>query len=225
MPGLLNTNEPTQPQGSAQPPAAGPIAPPGALQNAGVAGGEGNVSPEEQTQYNEFVTNAMTMMNDKKGLKVLLEAIGGDDNPVEGLANVVTSIIIRVEDSAKKSGTEIGGDVLLHGGAEILEQAADLAEQAGVHTFTDDELETATYMAMDMYREARQSQGQIDEGKFGEDMKELQAAEADGSLEQQVPGITEYAQKQKGPPLEGEVIPAGSGPQQRGRPPQQGLLG
>ncbi len=173
-----------------------------------------NVSPEEQTQYNEFVTNAMTLMNDKKGLKVLLEVIGGDDNPVEGLANAVVSIIMRVEDSAKQAGTEIGGDVLLQGGAEILEQAADLAEQAGVHTFTDDELESATYMAMDMYREARQAQGQIDQGKFGEDMSELQAAEADGSLEQQVPGITEYARKQGPPPDAGG-----------GQPPQKGLLG
>ncbi len=181
------------------------------------ADAKGNASKEEQAQYDEFVTNAMSLMNDEKGLQGLLKAIGGDDNPVEGLANVVASIVMRVEDSADKSGTKISGDVLIHGGAEILEQVADLAEQAGVHEFTEEELESATYMAMDIYRDARQSQGKLDQGAFGQDLKELQAAEADGSLEQQVPGITEHSQRPgRTQPLEGEVIPAGSGPQQKG---------
>jgi len=177
---------------------------------------ETNVSPEEQEQYDQFVTNAMTVMNDKKGLEMILKAIESGESPVNGLANAVASIVMRVEDSARKSGQKVSGDVLLHGGAEILEQAADIAEQAGGHAFTAEELEKATYIAMDLYREARGDK--IDQGKAGESAQELKAAEADGSLEQQIPGLTEHAQQnmQKGgPPHMQDEAP----------PPQKGLMG
>lgn len=177
---------------------------------------ETSVSPEEQAQYDQFVTNAMSIMNDKKGMKKILDAIESGENPVVGLANVVTAIVVRVEDSAKQSGQEISGDVLLQGGAEILEQTADLAEQAGSHAFTEEELEQATYLSMDQYRKARGDK--IDQKEQGASLQELQAAEADGSLEQQIPGLTEKAASMpKGGPKNGGA------PQ--GQPQQKGLMG
>ena len=204
MAGLMNNGAP--PQGGPPPAAGAPQGQPPADNS--------NVSPEEQAQYDSFVTNAMSLMNDEKGVQNLLKSIEGDGDPIKGLANAVASIVMRVEDSAVKAGEEISGDVLMHGGAEILEQAADLSEQVGGHAFTPEEMESATYMAMDLYRESRGDK--IDQGEQGESMQELQAAEADGSLEKQIPGITEHSQKP------GQA-PAGGPPP--GEPQQRGLMG
>lgn len=230
MPGLLNVERNDgAPRGAAQPLAAQPPASqPGNAQTGNAdAGDEGSVSSEEQAQYDEFVTNGMSLLHDEKGLSGLLQSIQGDGNPVEGLANTVASIVIRVEDSAQKQGIEISGDVLMHGGTELLEQAADLAEQGGVHEFSDDELESALYLAMDIYRTTREQQGKLPTEQLGLDLQELQAAEQDGSLEKQFPGITEYGQKSPAPAAQ----PPGNGqPQPRNAQPgnarpQRGLLG
>lgn len=192
--------------------------------NAGqpTGGDESNVSPEEQTQYDEFVTNGMSLLHDEKGLSSLIQSIEGDGNPVEGLANTVASIVIRIEDSAQKQGIEISGDVLMHGGTELLEQAADLAEQSGVHEFSDDELESALYLAMDIYRTTRQQQGKLPTDQLGQDMQELQTAEQDGSLEKQFPGITKYAEKSPAQPPSSEQPPNAQPGNAR---PRRGLLG
>ncbi len=226
MPGLLNVqrNDAVQPGAvqprGAQPGAAQPgaAAQPGDLKPADAeADNEGNVSPEEQTQYNEFVTNGMSLLHDEKGLSGLLKAMKGDGNPVEGLANTVASIVIRVEDSAQKQGVEISGDVLMHGGTELLEQAAELAEKAGAHEFSDKDLESALYLAMDIYRTTRQQQGKLPTEQFGQDMQELQAAEQGGALEEMFPGIGKYAEQHPTEaPDEGQPQP-GQQPAQRSR--------
>ena len=225
MPGLLNVqrNDAAPPgavrpgaQPSPGPPGAAPPIQPGNLKPAEVDD-EGSVSPEEQAQYNEFVTNGMSLLHNEKALSGLLKAMKGDGNPVEGLANTVASIVMRVEDSAQKKGIEISGDVIMHGGTELLEQAAELAEKAGVHKFSDDEIESALYLAMDIYRTTRQQQGKLPTEQFGQDMQELQAAEKDGSLEKMIPGIGKYAEQH---PSE-----AGQPAEQPGQQsPQRGLL-
>lgn len=229
MPGLLNVqrNDAVQPgavQPGAQPspgqPGAAPPVQPGAPQAGNLKpaeADEGSVSPEEQAQYNEFVTNGMSLLHNEKALSGLLKAMKGDDNPVEGLANTVASIVMRIEDSAQKQGVKISGDVIMHGGTELLEQAAELAEKAGVHEFSDKELESALYLAMDIYRTTRQQQGKLPAEQFGQDMQELQAAEQGGSLEEMFPGIGKYAETH---PTEAQP-PA----QQPGQAPRRGLLG
>ena len=221
MPGLLNAqrNDGAQP-GTVQPGAAALVQPGNAQAgnlnpaNAEV-GDEGSVSPEEQKSYDEFVTNGMSLLHNEKALSGLLKAMKGDGNPVEGLANTVASIVMRVEDSAQKKGIEISGDVIMHGGTELLEQAAELAEKAGVHKFSDDEIESALYLAMDIYRTTRQQHGKLPTEQFGQDMQELQAAEQDGSLEKMIPGIGKYA----------EQHPSEQPAEQPGQqPPQRGLL-
>lgn len=196
MPGLLNATRSVATPGAApQGPATEVPAQPSNVRPGDAGDDESNVSPEEQTQYTEFVTNGMRLMNDEKGLDGLLQSIQGDGNPVEGLANTVASIVIRVEDSAQKNGMEISGDVLMQGGTELLEQAADLAEQAGIHEFSETELESALYMAMDIYRETRQQQGKLPTEALGQELEGLRTADREGSIEDMIPGITEYAEK------------------------------
>lgn len=154
-----------------------------------------NVTPEEQEQYNQFVTNGMQAMYDEKSLPQMLQAIQGDGNPVEGLANALVMLVTRLEDSAEQAGQKISGDVMLHGGTELLEQMADLSKEAGMHDFNKQELEEALYTAMDLYRGFRQEQGKLEPEPYVQDIQALQAAEESGNVDDVMPGLTEFAKK------------------------------
>ena len=177
--------------------------------NAEAGGGDPtNVSPEEQQQYDVFVTNGMKILDDQKALPKILETIKGDGSPVEGLGNALALLVMRLEDSATEGGQKISPDVLLHGGTELLEQMVELAEKAGVHEFDEKEMESALYLALDIYRTSRQESGQLDEEALGADMQELQRADKEGELEGMFPGLGEYA---KGLPKPDQAPPTRRG--------------
>ena len=188
MAGLMNAAQPVgmSPNVATATPPGGSTPPP--------SGDSQGVSKEEQKQYDEFVTNGMKVLHDESGLDAVTQSLSGDGNPIEGLANTVVSIVIRLQDSAKQAGHEISGDVVMQGGAEIMEQAVELSEEAGIHKFSEEDMESAMYMAMDLYRSSRGEQdGQ--QNNFTADLQELQGMEQAGTLEQEFPGITEHSQK------------------------------
>lgn len=154
-----------------------------------------NVTAEEQSSYDRFVTNGMQMLYNPQALPQLLESVRGDGNPIQGLANALVTLVTRLEDSAEQAGDQVSGDVMLHGGTELLEQMVELAEEAGVHKFTDEEIESALYLAMDTYRTTRQQQGRLPEEQLAADMQQLVQADVAGELEQLLPGIGKYAEK------------------------------
>jgi hypothetical protein len=173
---------------------------------------ESNVSPEEQAQYDTFVTNGMTMMYDEKVLPQIMEALKGDGNPIEGLANATAMIVLRLDDSAEQSGQQISGEVKFHGATELLEQLAELSQEAGIHEFNEEDMEAATYLAMDIYRTTRQEQGKLPKEDLEQDMQELMALNESGQLDQEFPGLSEHAAKrsqpgqEEGPPPESQGL-------------------
>lgn len=196
-------------------------APPGRQPAAGAPTGQGgpglagaaapadeeqpNVSPELQAQYDTFVRNGMEIMYSEQVMPKLLEAIRSVGDPVEGLGNAVATLVMRLDESAEQAGTEISGDVKLHGALELLEQMAELAEAAGVHEYAPEELEGAFYAAMDAYRVALQAQGKIRPEEYQADLQELQRAEQEGRIDEILPGISEYAARAQ------QQQPAGNG--------------
>jgi len=167
-----------------------------------------NVSPEEQAQYERFVTNGMKLLYNKQAMPQLIESIRGAGNPIEGLANTLVMIVMRLEDTAGEAGEQISPDVLMHGGTELLEQMVDLAEKAGLPDFDESQIETALYLALDTYRGQRQQQGRLPEDQLAADMQELSRADQAGELEQLLPGIEEYAKN--------APTPEQAGPTRRG---------
>lgn len=160
------------------------------------AGEQSNVTPEEQQQYEQFVANGMNMMYDEKSLPSIVESIRGDGNPIEGLANTLAMMVMRLEDSAAQQGQPIGGDVMYHGAAnELLPLLVELSAASGVHEFTDDEIESALFQALDLYRATKQEQGQLPQEQFAQDMQAINQAEQSGSLDEVLPGLQEYAAK------------------------------
>lgn len=160
-------------------------------------GGEG-VSPEEQAQYEAWVKNAMELMYNEKSMEQVVAALQGDGSPVEGLANALVMVTVRLEDSAAEQGQAVSEDVKFHAANEILSLLSDLAEAAGVHTYTEQEAEQAFMMAMDLYRDLRQDS--INPEEYQQDFNDLMAADQGGQLESMVPGIGEFANRQQGAP-------------------------
>lgn len=181
---------------------------------------ESNVSPEEQAQYNEFVSQGRMLVDDKKTMPTLLKNIQGDGNPVEGLANSLYAVVMRLEDSAEKAGKEFSGDVKYHGATEIMEHMVELAEAAGIHEYSDQNMESALTIALDLYRVAKQQSGEIQPEQFQDELAMLQQAEQEGRLDEVLPGITEYAENAPQPQ---DVEGSGQPPAEEERP-RRGLM-
>ncbi len=143
-----------------------------------------NVTPEEQGQYDQFVNNALLLIYDDNAMPALLKrfAAGAKTDPVSSLATVAVQIIDRLEGSAASKGAKIDPDVVMHGGLEILEDLANLAKEAQIHEFTDQELEAATYMAMDLYRNTKEQKGELDKAAVDQQFNELAQADKEGKL-------------------------------------------
>ena len=150
-----------------------------------------NVSADEQAQYDEFVDNAFSAIFDDQSMPQILQSLEGGGKPIDGLAQTTVNVVTRVEDSAEQAGKEISEDVVFNAGIEILENLADLAEKAGIHEYTAEEIEGATFQAMDLYRQSRNiGIGEMDQ-RYASTFGEMQDLSESGGLEKQAPGITE----------------------------------
>ncbi len=190
--GLL-TQQPGAAPGGAPGPVQGAPAPAGGAASPaqGDGGEQPNVSPAEQQVYEQFVNNAFSAIYDEKSLPSIIESLKGDGNPVEGLANTAVGVVVRVQDSAEQAGQALPPEVVFQAGAEILEDLADLAEKAGVHDFTPEELEGATFQAMDLYRELKGGADGAALQGAKEDFNKIVAIDQAGRLDEAVPGLSE----------------------------------
>ena len=150
-----------------------------------------NVSADEQTQYDEFVDKGLLVIFDEAALPQILKSLEGNGKPIDGLANTTVGVVTRLEDSAETQGIEISPDVVFNGGIELLESLADLAEKAGIHEYTPEEIEGATFQAMDLYRSKRDIGISQQDLGMNQDFAEIQQLANTGGLEDLAPGITE----------------------------------
>lgn len=158
---------------------------------------EGNVSPEEQAQYDQFVAQGMKLYNDPKVMPSILGMIEGDGDPVNGLASATATIVVRLVQSMKGLPTKMSGDVIYHGGVELLEQLADVGAVTKLHDFTPEEMQQAELRAVDMVRDMLTKSGDIDNEAVMQDFNALVEADKAGNLDEVLPGISEA-------PAEGE---------------------
>lgn len=137
---------------------------------------QANVSPEEQAQYDEFVTNGMHLIYQKQGDTVqvapaVLGQLKGDwkgveaslgqipqeeqpldqKSPIDCLAVATVALVLSLEASASGAGKQLDPAVTFHGGAELLEQLAVIDSAAGIHDFTDDEMTGAAHRTAMLY--------------------------------------------------------------------------
>ncbi|MCA1971905.1 MAG: hypothetical protein LDL44_03635 [Caenispirillum sp.] len=185
-PGLLARAAGAMPQGGAMSPSTDAPSP----------ADERQATPEEQRLYETVVKNAHRLIYDVNAegrgtvRKGVLESLRGAGNPKEGLAATAASIAKRLLDSARESGVQIDGDIMLNAGQEIVEELADLQAQAGIADLPEDAIEGAFYRAADLVRETASAEGVLDTQVFARDFKAMQEADAGGRLDAVVPGAT-----------------------------------
>jgi hypothetical protein len=139
-------------------------------------GDEPNVSPEEQAQYDQFVGNGMQLVYQEQGKTMqvapaVLGQLKGDwkdvepslgqipqeekpldpKNPIDCLAVTTVGLVLTLEASAASSNHQLDPAVVFHGGAELMEQLADIANAANIHDFSDDEMTGAANRAAMLY--------------------------------------------------------------------------
>ncbi len=182
----------TQQSGAAPPP--GPAT--GAPSPGATAEEQPNVSPEEQEQYNQFVNNAFSAIYDDKALPQILESLKGDGDPVEGLANTAAMTVARVKDSARNAGQKVSPDVAFHAGSDILTDLAELSEKAGIHSFSDEEIDKARLRALDIFREMRGRDGGPAKEALARDFNEIVALDKAGRLDEIAPGLGQEVGRQ-----------------------------
>lgn len=138
-----------------------------------------NVTPEEQAAYDEFVSNGMRLIYRGDGDQVevnpaVLDQLRGkwDDvkpslgkmpedekpldpsSPIDNIAVATVALVLALEASAAQSTDgkgRVDPAVVFHGGAELLEQLADIAAAAKIHDFTEDEMTGAANRAALLY--------------------------------------------------------------------------
>lgn len=161
-------------------------------------GGLQQASPEEQGQYDEFVNNGLKLIFSEENFDAVVERLKAGDDPVDAVAQSAAQIVARLMDSAEQAGAPIPGDVAMHGGVEIVENLADLAGKVTGQEFSADQLEAATYRAMDAYRDIEANTGKLDQKSAQEDWQALQQANQSGELDQMVAQLQQAGPQRRG---------------------------
>lgn len=210
MAGFLNP-----PASAASPPAASASAPAGPMPEDDTRLAEGEdgrepATPEEQAQYDAFVKEGMKLIyakgqvnpgilklldDDPQDLIAILgEEVGQDFSPVIALAATATIVVLEV---VRRADPKPEGEIIMHGGAEILEDLADLAGQPGpdgqpIHTYTEDDVNQAMIHAVNLYRITATQAGMLDEEALAQEFADILNAQEDGTLGKMLPGIERY---------------------------------
>lgn len=169
--------------------------------------GESNVSPEEQAMYERVVRNALEIIYPKGEESLspqIREALTAGNQPTMNLAMASVSIVTGLVQSAKQAGQKIPGDVLFHAGAQIVELVAEAAEGFKLAEYSEEDIERAFYIAVDMFGQQGLSTGDIDPETMKADFAELQKADQEGRLDDMLPGAVAHAEKMP----KGEEAPA-----------------
>ena len=131
-------------------------------------------SPEEQAAYEGYVNAAMEVIMGDGGEPdpMVLANLKGeydqataqrfakadpplrplDKAPIDPLAAATVAVLLQIEDIAAQSGAELQDEIVYNGGAEIMSVLTEISETAGIHTYSDDDLEVAWYRGCDLYR-------------------------------------------------------------------------
>jgi hypothetical protein len=218
MAGLLSTTPAAQPAPAASgvPAPATPPMPDGSQQPAqgaqpkGPPLTEGPVDPEMMKKY---LANCMSVVTG--GLGAIIKSVQQADDKVAALAQSSVFTVIRVEDSLEQSGGQLNLAMTFEGGAMTVTDISEALQQAGVYDYSQKEIDAAFLRAVDQYRMIRDQQGRLDPAMFKAKIEQLKQSQADGTLDKQYPGLTDFAKKAKQdamPSYKGPAADDGDGP-------------
>lgn len=166
-----------------------------------------NVSPDEQERYEAVVKEGLALIYEggevRPGIVQMLDenpedlmgVLGNieelqDFSPTVALA--ATTVIVMLEVVRRAGDSKPDGDIILHAGKAILEELADMATDAGIHDYSQDEINQAMLMGMDLYREAAADEGLVDLQALKDEFDEIVTADKQGRIGELLPGIERF---------------------------------
>lgn len=188
---------------------------------------ESNVAPEEQAMYGKFMENYYRVMYDTgtqggpKGEPPLIEDVkgmlSGIEDPIMALGTAANTVVGQLAGSAEAAGKPIPPDVLMHAGTEVVQDLAELSENAGIREYSEEEMGQALQVGMSMYV----SEHGGDKEAYKADMDAMVQAEKEGRIDEVLPGISEVASRaeSQGAPPGPVAPPSGPASPQAGPPP------
>lgn len=165
-------------------------------------GGDGDgrepATPEEQQQYDEFVSLALDMVSkpESKDLRAkLLKLLGAGGDRVQSLASTVYYLFSAVFKAGVDAGIQFDPGVLLAAGEEITQHISIFGKVRKVADYTPEEVDTAFLQAVDMFR--MNNKDMLDPQAAQQDLHEIQDADNQGNLDQVAPGLAGALEKLK----------------------------
>jgi len=161
----------------------------------------------------KYVANCMSVVTG--GLPTIIKSVKQSPDKVAALAQSAVFVVLRVEDSLEQSGGQLNLAMTFEGGAETITDIVDAMQKAGVYTYSQKEIDAAFLRAVDQYRMIRNQQGRLDPAMFKAKIDQMKQAQAAGTLDQQYPGLTEFANQAKHdakPSYKAQGAPDGDGP-------------
>lgn len=154
------------------------------------AGGQGQKAPPAlQAEYNQFIAQGWHVMyNGGRPNPAILNQLKAGD-PKRCLALAAVDLVLFLVQSAKAQGKTIDGAVILHGGKKLFEELADLSAKMKIHQYQQGELDASWVLAMHMAQQKMQQAGLIDPKAFVRDVQEMNKAEAEGRIDDILPGL------------------------------------
>ena len=99
------------------------------------------------------------------------------DSPTDSLATATVLLTLMIENIGKQQNKDFTDDVVQHAAREVMELLVELAEAAGIHNFSDRDIEGAWYRGVDIYRV---TSPRADPIALTEEFKGLMAADRQG---------------------------------------------
>lgn len=92
-----------------------------------------DVSPEEQGQYEQFVTRALQFIHGPKSRDAVIDHLNQPDLSVpEAVGRTSAFVVMRVNELAKAGGAKLSPDVVFHAGQEIVEELMEVGARAKI---------------------------------------------------------------------------------------------
>lgn len=176
-------------------------------------GRQPNVTPEEQAQYQDFVTAGLAIIyKDKQVRPAILSLLDNDPSdlqkilnaqelqhfsPLVAIAATTVVVVLQIQRATKGTPDEPSDDVAIHGAAAILEELAEIWMRANKQQLGEDDVHKALSMAADIYREVAADEGLVDDNALKQEFMGLVRADRAGKLAQVSPelaGIDKAAQ-------------------------------
>jgi hypothetical protein len=199
VPGARGLIPASQAQQAQMPPGAGqqPPMPQGGVPLDQTFPGTYQASPEEEELFEQTVAVARQATFEDKTMDRIVQLTLKSEDPARGVGQASANIAFRTWVSAQENGQPVDPAMMVAVGREIVEDAIDVVEAAGVKPFTSEDAERAFIIGVDAFRVMAQEAGMVDPNAVAQDMKMIGALDKMPEVQQ---AVAQYdAEVQEGP--------------------------